>query len=408
MPTFRPFTPDDAVTAARAALARAAGEPVSIAEIRDLGGEKRRNIVLRASAVWPDGSIRPVIVKATRASGYDPAASDAFETSGLVKEWAATALLARSAKAPAAPQSLGPSGWSALLAADTSHGVLVFEDFGEALPTLIHPLLRGSAAEAEAALTAYAVALAQLHAATIGCRDAHNALVGSHFPATAVPPLAHNWIDRVPRKVEAMLGGTLPETEIAMIAGRLQSPGPWLALAHRDPCPDNVLIAADGTAKLLDFEFSSPGHALLDAMYWRIGFPTCWCAGTVPAPVADRIDRAYRAIVAETVPVAADDDAYRRESAVVCAAWLLGNLVWYLEDALREDTKWGISTYRSRVLHYCEAAIATARDADVLPGFRTTTSRWLGELHSKWPDTPSLAAYPAFAETPDMTAPATS
>ena len=62
------------------------------------------------------------------------------------------------------------------------------------------------------------------------------------------------------------------------------------ALVHGDPCPDNVLFAADGRAVLIDFEFARPSHALFDAAYWRMGFPTCWCAGTIPTEVEHRID----------------------------------------------------------------------------------------------------------------------
>lgn len=62
------------------------------------------------------------------------------------------------------------------------------------------------------------------------------------------------------------LGGALPEPEIGFVAQHMAEPGAWLGLVHRDPCPDNVLLAETG-ARLLDFESAGPGHILLDATY---------------------------------------------------------------------------------------------------------------------------------------------
>ena len=126
-----------------------------------------------------------------------------------------------------------------------------------------------------------------------------------------------------------------------MVAGRLRQPGEWLVLVHGNPCPDNVMLPTANRAVLVDLEFARPGHALLDAAYWRMAFPTCWCAGAVPADPAARIERMYRNAMREAVPAAADDTAFRRESAFIDAAWLLGNLSWLLKGAVAEDGTWG-------------------------------------------------------------------
>lgn len=349
MNCFRSFTADDAVRVAAAALSRQAGGTFVIDDVRDLGGDQRRNLVLRASAIDACGFARSIVIKATRAADYDPSAANAYQTSGLVKEWAATTLLAG--------QAARCGGCAALLASDVAQGVLVFEDYGEDLASLAQPLLHGSADEAEQALTAYAIALARLHAGTLGCREEHAAIVRTALPHATLPPPGRGWIEREPRPVIAVLGRNVPDDELATMEERLRSPGPWLALVHRDPCPDNVLLTTDGTARLIDFEFASPGHALLDAAYWRIGFPTCWCAGQVPDTVGERIDAAYRTALGEAVPAAADRDAFQRESAIIGVIWLFGSLAWLLEGALEEDTDWGIATRRSRILHYLAAAI---------------------------------------------------
>jgi hypothetical protein len=75
---------------------------------------------------------------------------------------------------------------------------------------------------------------------------------------------------------------------------------------------------------LIDFEYPRPGHALLDAAYWRMGFPTCWCAGQVPGGVRARVETAYRRAVASAVPAALDDARFAREAAMIDFAWLFG------------------------------------------------------------------------------------
>ncbi len=184
----------------------------------------------------------------------------------------------------------------------------------------------------------------------------------------------------------------MPAAEAAIILERLRAPGQWQALVHRDPCPDNVLIDADGAARLIDFEFAAPGHALLDAAYWRVGFPTCWCAGTVPDAVADRLDAAYCKAIAPAVPGAADPDAFRRERAIIAVATLFSALAWQLPPAMAEDSRWGITGRRARVLHYLDVA----SNADELPALQRLIVRWRDDLRSRWPDVEALPLYPAF------------
>jgi len=396
MADYRSFTADDAVRAAEAALSRPGGRPIAIDQVRDLGGDERRNLILRASAVDQGGIATPIIIKATRAAGYDAADETVYETGGLAREWAAATLLAG--------QAARSGQHGALLASDVTQGVLVFRDCGEDVASLVHPLLHGTADAAEQALIAYALALARLHVTTIGCREEHAAIVRAGFPVARLPPPGYGWIDREPRKAISLLGGTLPDDELTLMARRLEAPGTWLALVHRDPCPDNVLLLSDGTARRIDFEFAGPGHALLDAVYWRMGFSTCWCAGRIPDAVSERIDAVYRRAMADVVPEAADQDAFRREQAIVGAIWLFGSLAWLLEGALKEDREWGISSNRSRILHYLMATIQMTADADVLPGTRQTVAAWLDDLRGRWPGCALLALYPAFTRAAEQDA----
>jgi hypothetical protein len=121
------------------------------------------------------------------------------------------------------------------------------------------------------------------------------------------------------------------------------------------------------------------------------------CAGHVPKAVADRIYHAYRAVLAEALPIVSDEDAFARERAIVCVGWLLRNLAWLLDGALKNDVRWGISMVRSRILYYLETAIEIIAEVDILPGTRRLAAGWLDDLRNRWPSSSPLVPYPGFS-----------
>jgi hypothetical protein len=186
---------------------------------------------------------------------------------------------------------------------------------------------------------------------------------------------------------------------LKLLSSRLIDPGPWLTLIHGDPCPDNSLFV-DERIRLIDYEFARPSHALLDGIYWRIGFPTCWCAGRTPADVATRVDAVYRIELGNSIPLALDDTAYRIELTYMSAVWLFTCLSWRLDEALKGDEKWGIWSIRGRLLWYLEVVIEMTDAANVLPGINEAARGWQSELRWRWPDATPLGFYPAFAVKP--------
>lgn len=384
----------DVLDAAAEALSRATGATCRLADAELLSNEQRRNVIVRARAASDGGASQSIIVKATRSYDYDPRSPSAFERSGLIREWVATAHLAT--RVPVRGHG------AQLLAGHVERGILVFEDLGSNLGSLVEPLLEGSAEEAERTLMSYAVALGRLHADTVGCAKAHAEALRSIFGAEAESPVPspRGELETFAAGIQAKIGGALPPDELSQVSQRVENPGAWLALVHGDPCPDNALVIAGRGAdhvRLIDFEFTQPAHALLDAIYWQFGFPTCWCAGRTASDVAARLDAAYRAEIAHAIAPARDDDAYRRERAHIAVAWLLRCLDWRLDDALNDDTTWGEASIRSRVLWYLQAVIDMTGRADVLPGTRSTAAMWLHELQQRWPATAPLGLYPAFA-----------
>ena len=89
---YRPFCSEDAIAAASAALSRAWAQSVAIDTVQSLGGEVRRNLILRARATADAMDPRSIIIKATRAATYDRNAAEAYAMSGFVKEWAAASV----------------------------------------------------------------------------------------------------------------------------------------------------------------------------------------------------------------------------------------------------------------------------------------------------------------------------
>src|SRR5262245_58018039 len=341
------------------ALSKASGDLVKLDDVDVLSNDKRRNFIARAASRYAGGSARSVILKATRSPAYDPTDENLLQTSGLAKEWVACAFLA--ARAP------GRGHGSALLAGDVAGGIMVFEDLGSHLTSLVDPLLQGTAQEAEHALRCYATALGRLHADTVDCLDAHYETFGSVFGSGGQrrPP---GWrVERDAELVAQRIGDAPPASELALLSSRLMEPGTWLTLIHGDPCPDNSLLV-DGRIRLIDYESSRPSHALLDAVYWRMGFPTCWCAGRIPRDVGARLDAAYRGEIGSTIPLALDDTAYRIEIAYLSAVWLLTSLSRDLREALERDEKWAIWSIRGRLLWHLEAVIEMTDAANVLPG----------------------------------------
>src|SRR5215510_5305791 len=373
------------------ALSKASGDMLKLVDAEVLSEDGRRNFIARAVARYADGRARSVIVKATRSSAYDPGAANVLQASGLAKEWVACAFLA--SRAP------NRGHGAALLAGDVTNGIMVCEDLGAHLRSLVDPLLKGTAQEAERALALYATAVGRLHADTIGCVDAYYQTLESVF-GSGRSRLAPGWhLVKEAELVTQRIGGTPPASELDLLSSRLLDPSPWLTLIHGDPCPDNSLIS-DGRMRLIDYEYARPSHALLDGIYWRMGFPTCWCAGRTPADVAARIDASYRMELGKSIPQALDDRAYRIELTYMSVVWLFTCLSWRLDHALERDESWGIWSIRGRLLWYLEAVIEMTDAASVLPSTNRVAQAWLLELSRRWPDAVPLGLYPSFASKP--------
>ncbi|MEU3554221.1 phosphotransferase [Streptomyces fragilis] len=227
----------------------------------------------------------------------------------------------------------------------------------------------------------YAEALARLHALT-GPADAE-ALPRFSGPTSADAEsflaLAKALDVPVPSEVPGELGGLLERLD----------PAAHHALLHGDPCPGNDLRTAQGV-RFVDFERASLGNGLVELAYFRIGFPTCWCAMSVTgAPLAE-VEDVYRAtwrnLTGRDVP---------GDLADACAGWLIqGDAL--VERAHRgtadqlarvpaEDFTWGYVSARERLVHRLGVVAGLTRDHDHLHALGRLCFALAGRLLERWP-----------------------
>ncbi len=156
-----------------------------------------------------------------------------------------------------------------LLAGDHAAGVLVLEDLHPRVP--LSDLLASDNRLASTGLSAFARALGELHAATVGHEDIYyerRGALGLVDPAIERERfLGRGWRE-TPASVEALLGVPVSadvERELAAVLTAFSDPGPFLAFSNGDAGSNNFMFDGDD-GRLIDFEFAGYRHALSDAV----------------------------------------------------------------------------------------------------------------------------------------------
>jgi hypothetical protein len=387
------FTP--LLAAAERILSSTLGGPVHLDSVERLTKEGRRNLLLRCGSSGPSGNFpASFILKKVEMSGDSSAEANAWDTRRFFSDWAGAQFL--STVRPEAGHSPRFYG------GDRELGFFILEDLGPHR-SLVEPLLEEDAASATRALLHYAARLGRLHAETIG----RAALYDSIFQASGSTAMtfAHDLgglqeqIKRFQAGLERL--GAPSETSLSRdfetISAALTNPGSFLAYIHSDPCPDNVFYNGE-QLRLIDFEFGHFGHALIDGVYGRMMFPTCWCANRLPPVLVSQMETTYRAELVKGCPEAQEDRVFETALMIGCGFWLLNSVGWFLDGALEQDREWGIATIRPRLLARLEAFSTTAAEFKQLSGLQGAASRLLDILRRRWPDSQPLPLYPAFRD----------
>ncbi len=381
----------EAATIAERILTERFGSAVYLGEGCDLEGSER-------SAVWrfpllegPATAPASVIVKRATSEAFDPDTGNEAAWM-LFNDWASLQFLGNlDLSEPLAPAFYG---------GERSVGLFVMEDLGEGT-RLDHLLLGDDPAAAEAGLLAYAATHGRLHASTIGRREEYlpgrEALGPARSTATYY---TYNWLFPTLRLMAERLGVLVQggaDEELASVAATLVNPGSFLTFVHSDAAPDNCLFFG-ANLRLIDFEAGRYAHALLEGVYCRMPFPTCWCVYRMPESIMRRAEAAYRAELARACPVATDDTLFYHAVTEACITWALNFHVMMrpLEKMLEQDRHLVALTDRQRFLLYVRTAAGASEEFGHLRATGTTLRAIASRLVDLWPEAIDPPYYPAF------------
>ncbi|HYI26065.1 MAG TPA: phosphotransferase [Thermomicrobiales bacterium] len=379
--------------AATRVMARAVGE-VRLGTATSLTGSDRSTVLRLMVENASDGAPSSIVVKRAIGLGTeedDPTRPDS-PSIRYANEWASLQFLQDvAADEPFAPRLYG---------ADRDAGILVMEDLGH-MPLQSDILLGDDPDAARADLIAYATTVGRMHARTAPHVAEFKRLRNSLGPPN--PGFGWEWIVPTFHGMLDCLG--IPpvdglDDDLATLAACMADPGDFAAFIHADPCPDNGGRIGD-RGYLIDFEFSHIGHALMDGVYGRVPFPTCWCVGMIPEDVAGEMDRAYRQELSRGCPAALNDQRYARAVAEACVFWMILLCHWHpLPNLIEEDREWGPGTIRQRLLVRLAVAAGVTADADHLTAIGEMAGVMAGVLHERWDaDVAPMPLYPAFQAT---------
>ena len=360
----------------------------------------RNQIVRFGIADAPAGSPATVIVKiaqGTPEEPYDPA-NDVPESPAwrFYNEWAGNRFLNGVA---------GPPLNARLYGGDKATGLFVLEDLGKP-SSLADAMQQTDPDRLRDALFRYAKGLGQLHAATRGHENEFLELRRERAGSKAsVPePVGVEWLrDSVTafRGHAGALGVILPaewDAEAAIVVGLLDNPGAFSAFSPGDTCPDNHRLMEDGSLRFFDFEFAGFGHALRDAAYLCVPFPTCWCVNRLPGDLSQELVQAYRTELSASCPEAGDDRTFGLGLAAACAYWTVTTVGWSAKEALEKDSQWGIATERQRIPFRLDNFARIADQTKNFPAMAHVARALAEKFRALWPDTEEMSLYATFRD----------
>jgi hypothetical protein len=375
-----PPSPDMIATTERL-LSDAFGGTIHLAEGDDLTASGRAGVYRLRVLVGPDKAPTSVIVKQARK----------YPAGTFFNDWASLQFLNQ-----VIPElSFAPHFY----AGDVEQGIFVMEDLGKG-QRLDHLLLGNDPVAAETALIEHATLHGRLHALTIGKQAEYDVIrnpLGSLEHDYDDPTLA--WLaPTFHQSIELAGVKSAPgvDRELAELAIAIQNPGPFTAFVQSDSCPDNCLYIGS-SLYLLDFEGGEFSHALLEGVYGRIHFPTCWCVYRLPEQIPLRMEAAYRAELVKGCPAAADDTLFYHAVVEACAYWLLKSYSWIpLSKVLESDRMIIAASDRQRLLIRTDIFVQTSEQFGHLEAISATMRALAAKLRARWPETEEMAYYPAF------------
>jgi hypothetical protein len=289
-------------------------------------------------------------------------------------------------------------------------------DYGRKLGCRIATVATMSFQKAIAALKRFTKSLAHFHMASYGRINDYDELLRSSHPTreSLEEGIKWNQEDLLPKleSVCDILGipfsNEVKKETIDVIKMSL-SHGDFYVLTHGDICPDNVFDHEDkDELQLIDFEWVRPGSSLLDSTYFRMNFPTCWCAKALPEVVIVELESLYRKTIASKIRASLDDSKYNENYVAACGFWLLSSMPFALRIMEKDecwpsgpvpiDALWNSedNLARPRFISRLQAFIQISKQHDYLPHLRLAAEAMLAKAYEKWDDARPLDLYPAF------------
>ena len=383
----------ETVNIATSLLADAFGGSVYLGKGEDLGGSPRSRVYRFAVVDGPATMPASVIVKqahSTTDAVFDPD-SPRMPAWTLFNDWAALQFLSQAV----------PDGAPVprFYAGDRTRGLFIMEDLGRG-ERLDHLLLGNDPGAAETALVEFAALHGRLHALTIGKQDDYLRIRQSLGPVEEESEyFRYAWLASTLDQTASVLDiapATGIAADLAELTSALLHPGPFLAFIQSDSCPDNC-VRVDASMRLLDFEGARFTHALLEGVYGRVPFPTCWCVYRLPEHIPLHMEKAYRAELVHGCPAAADDTLFYRAVVEACAFWMLDLYKFFpLSTLLEKDYQIVTSTVRQRLLLRSAIFARLSEEFGHLEALGATVRTIAAKLSPLWPEAVDIPYYPAF------------
>ncbi len=297
------------------------------------------------------------------------------------------------------------------------HRFILLEDLGKEHISLVNALTSSNPKEAISALTRFTQTLAGMHIASFGHLDQYESILKRIHPKnhnlSKIIQSQKEYLLPLLKSTHQILGLTTNQAvikEAKQLIETIFTPGPFTVLTHGDICPDNVFDhQASRDMQLIDFEYASPRHALLDGTYLRMSMPTCWCAKAIPTPIINVMETIYQQKLATVIPEANNNIEYEKAFVLACGFWILQQTLHFIEGTLIQDrlgpsgqtstdSLWNPQKnwVRPRVLSRLKAFINISSSTTYLPQLTLMAKNILAVLTIRWPETKSLEFYPAF------------
>ncbi|OQA35271.1 MAG: Choline/ethanolamine kinase [Candidatus Dependentiae bacterium ADurb.Bin331] len=402
--TIRPID-EQLLQEAKKIVAERFGDKITIGSATYLSGPDRRNVLMRITLIHESKNIpHSIILKQSLVEKSDIDDKEAFDR--FARDWSGLEFLSDlEITVPLAPQFYGGS---------KKNRFVLMEDLGTIQTSLIDLLMGNEKNKALGALKRYMKIIGQIHGlASDHTKKYHKILQRINPDALLWQDNFQDMFSKVAGRIKQFGFSISPELnhEIDTIFTMAKNPGPFTTLMHGDICPDNFFYHPETQEmRMIDFEWSFVGNALLDAVVLRMCMPTSWSMKAFPQDVVDSIEDVYRKELAKSIPAAHNDTLYYKSYVAASAYWMLWRIV-SLEDILdKEVVDFTTQNYlhlhhhwqpddnlrKPRNVYRLEAFIEISQKHGFFPELRRMAQYILKELKIRWPDVKPLELYPAF------------